>query len=43
MLMADQIDAAVFGVHFGSGVARVPGYVCVVCFAFRRSCMSWVL
>jgi hypothetical protein len=29
ILMTDQIDAAVFGVHF-SGVAQVPGYVCRV-------------
>jgi hypothetical protein len=28
--MADQFDAAVFGVHLGSGVARVPGCVCRV-------------
>jgi hypothetical protein len=29
MLMGDQFDVTVFGVHFGSGVARVPG--CVSC------------
>jgi hypothetical protein len=28
MVLADQIDLADFGAHFGSGVARVPGCVC---------------
>ena len=39
MLMADPIDATVFGAHFGSGVARVPGCVCRV-FRLSASCMS---
>jgi hypothetical protein len=39
MLMTDQFNAAVFGAHFGSGDARVPGYMCRV-FRFLASCMS---
>jgi hypothetical protein len=38
--MADQIDEAVFGVHFGSGVAQVSGYVCRV---FRLSAFLYIL
>jgi hypothetical protein len=38
MLMADPFDDAVFGAHFGSGDARVPGCVCRV-FRFPTSCM----
>jgi hypothetical protein len=38
--MADQIVAAVFGVHFGSGVARMPGCVCRV---FRLPAFLYVL
>jgi hypothetical protein len=40
MLMANQIDTVVFGAHFGSGVARVPVYVCRV---FRLSMFLYVL
>jgi hypothetical protein len=39
MLMADQFDAEVFGAHFGSGDARVPGFTCRV-FRFLAYCMS---
>jgi hypothetical protein len=40
MLMADQIDAAIFGAHFDSGIARVPVRVCCV---FRLSTFLYVL
>jgi hypothetical protein len=41
MLMADQIDTAVL---VRTLVEELLGAeLCVVCFAFRRSCMSWVL
>jgi hypothetical protein len=42
MLMTDQIDVAV---SVRTLVVELLGClaVCVMCSAFRRSCMSWVL
>jgi hypothetical protein len=42
MLMADQIDTAVSVRTLVVELLGCPA-VCVVCSAFRHSCMSWVL
>jgi hypothetical protein len=40
MLMSNQVDAMVFGVHLGSGAMLGCPAVCVEWFALPTSCMS---
>jgi hypothetical protein len=41
MLMSDQVDVTVFGVHIGSGAMLGCPAVCVEWFALSASCMSY--